>query len=114
MSKMDQRRILDGGEKSDEDSLLFGFSLTQKSRIVLGLSTERRTISSFVHAKDDGNPPKAHIPKKKFLLFFSLVSHGARLSLFGAQNCSSFMVVAQTRLDRIRVGVCYNLNHFKF
>ena len=58
--------MLDDGEKLDEDSLLFGFFLTQKSRIVLGLSPKRRTVSSFVHTKEDGNPPNPYIPKKYF------------------------------------------------
>ena len=53
-------------KKSDEDSLLFNFFLTQKPRIVLGLSPKKRTVSSFVHAKEDGNPPNPHIPKKYF------------------------------------------------
>ena len=35
---MDQRRMLDGREKLDEDSLLFSFSLTQKPRTIQGLS----------------------------------------------------------------------------
>ena len=65
--------MLDGEEKSDEDSLLFDFLFIQKSRTVLGLSPERRTVSSFVHAKEDGNPPKAHIPKKNFYPTFSLI-----------------------------------------
>ena len=94
---MDQKKILDGREKSDEDSLLFGFSLTQKPRIVLGLSLERRMISSFVHAKKEWNPSKAHIPKKYFWPSFSLVSYGENLSSFGAQKYGLFMIVAQTR-----------------
>ena len=75
--------MLDGGENLDEDSLLFGFFLIQKSRIVLGLSPKRRTVSSFVHAKKEGNPPNPYIPKKYFLSSFSLVSHGEELSSFG-------------------------------
>ena len=74
--------MLDGGEKSDENSLLFDFSLTQKPRTVLGLSPERRMISSFVHAKEDGNPSKAHIPKNNFHPTFSLISHSEKLSFF--------------------------------
>ena len=66
MLKIDQRRILDGREKSNEDSLLFDFSLTQNPRIVLDLSPKRRSISSFVHTKEEGNPYKAHAPKKYF------------------------------------------------
>ena len=77
---MDQRKMLDGGEKLDENSLLFDFFLFQKSKIVLGLSPEKRTVSSFVHAKEEWNPPKAHIPKKDFFPTFSLVSHDEKLS----------------------------------
>ena len=40
-------------KKLDEDSFLFDFFLTQKSRTVLGLSPERKTVSSFVHAKEE-------------------------------------------------------------
>ena len=53
MLKMDQRRMLDGGKKSDEDSFLFVFFLIQKSRTVLDLSSERRMVSFFVHAKEE-------------------------------------------------------------
>ena len=60
------RGMLDSGEKYDEDSLFFDFSLTQNPRIVLGHSPKRRSISSFVHAKEEGNPPKPHTPKKYF------------------------------------------------
>ena len=94
---MHQRIILDGGEKFDEDSLSFDFSFTQKPRIVLGLSPERRTVSSFVHAKEERKPPKPHASKKDFSPSFSLVSHDKNLSLVGTQNCGLFMIVAQTK-----------------
>ena len=87
---MDQRRMLDGEEKSNEDSLLFDFFFIQKPRTVLGLSPERRTVSSFVHAKEEGNPLKAHIPKKDFHSSFSLVSHSESLSIFYTQNYGFF------------------------
>ena len=72
--------MLDGGKKSNEDSLLFSFSLTQNPRTVLGRSPKRRSVSSFIHAKEKRNPPKTHTPKKYFRLSFSLVSHGEKLS----------------------------------
>ena len=59
-------RILDDREKSDEESLLFDFSLIQNLRTVLSCSLERRSVCSFVHAKEEGNPPKPHTPKKNF------------------------------------------------
>ena len=59
-------RMLDGREKSDEDSLLFDFSLIQNPRIILGHSPERRMVSSFVHAKEEENPPNLHVSKKYF------------------------------------------------
>ena len=90
-------RILDDGEKSNENSLLFHFSLTQNLRTALGRSPERRSVSSFVHIKEEGNPPKPHIPKKNFWPSFSLISHSEKLSSFGIQNCSLFMIVTQTR-----------------
>ena len=58
--------MLDGGEKYDEDSLLFGFSLTQNPRTVLGRSPKRRLVSSFVHTKEEGNPSKPHALKNYF------------------------------------------------
>ena len=88
---------VDGKKNLDEDSLLFDFFLTQKPRTVLGLSPKRRTVSSFVHAKEEGNPPNPHISKKYFWPYFSLVSHGEEFSSFGTQNYDLFMVVVQTR-----------------
>ena len=80
MLKMDQRKILDGEKKLDKNSLLFDFFLIQKPRIVPGLSPDKRMVSSFVHAKEEWNTPKAHTPKKDFHLTFSLVSHREKLS----------------------------------
>ena len=97
MLKMDQRRILDREENLDKDSLLFGFFLIQKSRIVLGLSPKRRTVSSFVNSMDERKPPKPHTPKKNFCPSFSLISHSEKLSLVGTQNYGLFMVVTQTK-----------------
>ena len=97
MLKMDQRKILDGGEKLDEDSLLFDFSLIQKLRTVLGLSSKRRTVSSFVHTKEEGNSPNPHIPKRYFRPSFYLISHDEKLFSISAQNYGFFMVVAQTK-----------------
>ena len=73
------------------------FPSSKNPRTVLGLSPERRSVSSFVHAKKNRCPPKPHTPKKIFGPSFSLVSHSEKLSLFGAQNYSFFMVVVQTR-----------------
>ena len=98
----------------EKDTLLFSFPSPRNLRTVLGLSTERRSVSSFVHAKEDRSPPKPYALKKVFSLSFPLVSHGENLSLVGAQKSSLFMVVAQNRLDRIRAGVCCNSNHFEF
>ena len=89
--------LFDVGENLYEDSLLFGFFLTRKPRTALGLSPKRRTVSSFVHAKEEGNPSNPHISKKYFWPSFSLISGGEELSSFGTQTCSLFMVVAQTR-----------------
>ena len=83
--------------KGSEDSLLFDFFFTQNKRIVLGLSPERRTVSSFVHANEERKPSKPHAPKKDFGLSFSLIFHDEKLSLVGTQNYDLFMVVAQTR-----------------
>ena len=58
--------MLDGEKNLDKDFLLFDFFFTQKPRTVLGLSPKRRTVSSFVHAKEEGNPSNAYIPKKYF------------------------------------------------
>ena len=72
--------MLDGEKKSDENSFTFDFFLIQKPRTVLGLSPERRMVSSFVHAKKDGNPPNPHVSKKYFQSSFSLISHSEKLS----------------------------------
>ena len=93
-------------------SLIF-FS-PKNPRTVLGLSPERRLVSSFVHAKEDKSSPKPHTSKKVFGPSFALVSHSKKFSLVGEQNYGLFMVVAQTRLDRIRARVCCNSNSFKF
>ena len=106
--------MLDGGGKIDEDTLLFDFFLPKNPKIVLGLSPKKRSVSSFVHAKEDRSPPKPHTPKKIFGLSFPLAPHSEKLSSVGIQNYSLFMIVAQTRLDRIRAGVCCNSNHFEF
>ena len=95
--KMNYRRMLDGEEKSDEDSLLFDFFLTQKTRTVLGLSPKRRMVSSFVHAKEKRNPSNPYIPKKCFWPSFSLISYGEELSSFGIQNYGLFLLVVQIR-----------------
>ena len=58
--------MLDGEENSDEDSLLYSFSLIQNLRTVLVCSPEKRSVSFFVHTKEEGNPPKPHVPKKHF------------------------------------------------
>ena len=86
--------MLDDGEKLDEDSLLFGFFLTQKPRIVLDLSPKRRMVSSFAHTKDEENLPNPHILKRYFQPSFSLISHSKNLSSFGTQNYGFFFVVA--------------------
>ena len=77
--KNESEGMLDGREKSDKDSLLFDFSLIQNSRIVLGRSLERTSISFFVHTKKKGNPPKLYAPKKYFQPSFSFISHGEKL-----------------------------------
>ena len=100
--------------KIEEDTLLFSFSSPRNPRIVLGLSPERRSISSFVHAKKNRTPPKPHTPKKVFSLSFPLISYGEKLSLVGRQKGSLFMVVVQNRLNIIRARVCCNSNHFEF
>ena len=89
--------MLDGGEKIDENFLFFDFSLTQKPRIILGLSPKRRMVSSFAHAKEERKPPKHYAPKKNFGPFFSLISHGEKLSIVGTQNYGLFMIVTQTK-----------------
>ena len=83
-------------------------------RTVLGLSPKRRSVSSFVHAKKDRSPPKPHTLRKVFSSSFPLVSHDESLRLVGTQKHELFMIVAQIRLDRIRIGVCCNSNHFEF
>ena len=94
---MEQKKMLDGGDNSNEDSLLYSFSLTQNLRTVLGCSPEKRSISSFVHAKEEGKPPNPHVSKSYFQPSFSLISHGEKLSFLGTQNYDLFMIVTQTR-----------------
>ena len=89
--------MLDDGEKLDEDSLLFGFFLTQKPRTVLDLSPKRRMVSSFAHTKDEENLPNPHILKRYFQPSFSLISHSEKFSYFGIKNYDPFMIIAQTR-----------------
>ena len=42
------------------------FSSPKNPRTILGVSPERRSVSSFVHDKEDRSPPKPHAPKKGF------------------------------------------------
>ena len=114
MLKMDQRKILDGREKKDEDTLLFDFFSPRNPRTVLGLSLERRSVSSFVHTKEDRSPPKPYTSRKVFSPSFPQQSHGENFRYFGTKKIRLFMVVTHMGLDRIRAGVCYNSNHFEF
>ena len=56
---------------------------SKNPRTILGLSPERRSVSSFVHTKKERNPPKPHAPKKIFGPSFSLISHSEKLSSVG-------------------------------
>ena len=90
------------------------FFLTQKFQNSSRSFTQEEIGLLLCSCQRRQKPNQTSCPKEDFWPLFPLVSHSKKFSLIGTQNYGLFIVVAQTRLDRIRARVCCNSNLFEF
>ena len=101
-------------KKSDEGSFLFDFFLIQKSKNSSRSLTREEIGLLFCSRQGRKKSTQILCLKEGFWSFFSSGISRWKALISWPQNYSLFMVVAQTRLNRIRAGVYCNSNHFEF